>query len=115
MSNELQKIEGFSYEIAISETMDEMKNIESKLSAVAEFAKKENIALEGQNKIGRVRIELEEKKGEWLNTNFPYGGTNKYNKEEATPGVASKNMPVSPNESTRARKIKSADNKMNSL
>jgi len=56
--NELQKIDSFSYEVAIAETIDEIKMLSTKGEIMAEMAKKLKIPIDGQNKLGRTRILL---------------------------------------------------------
>lgn len=73
MSKELAKIESFRRELAVAETFEEIKFCESKAAAVAEFAKKQGIGKEGQDKIGEFRVEVEQNKGAWLEKNFPRG------------------------------------------
>ena len=50
---------------------EEISLFESEVAAITEFAKKENINLNTQNEIGRFRVEIQAKKGEWLDVNFP--------------------------------------------
>ena len=49
-----------------------MKFIESK-AAAAEFARKNKIGLDEQNQWGRFRVEIEARKGQWLDEKFPKG------------------------------------------
>lgn len=75
--NQLAKYQGFKAELAIAETFDEIKLIESKASAIAEFASKNKIGIREQNEWGKFRVEIEVKKGTWLDAKFPYGGNRK--------------------------------------
>jgi len=71
---QIEQYRGFKAELAIAETFDEIKLIESKAAAAAEFAKKNKIGLDEQNEWGKFRVEIESKKGEWLDKMFPKGG-----------------------------------------
>jgi N6-adenosine-specific RNA methylase IME4 len=98
---ELAKIDSFKQDIAIAETWDELKMLTTKGSLLAELAKKQQVATDGQNKLGRTRIELEKKKGEWLEKMFPAGGDRKSN----LPSTSLKKEGISFEESTDARLI----------
>lgn len=99
--NELQKIESFKRELAVAETFEEIKLLGSAADAMAEFAKKNNMAKEQQNEIGIYRIDVEAKKGAWLNENFPHGVRNDRRGSEVVPLP----MPASKKESSSARMI----------
>jgi N6-adenosine-specific RNA methylase IME4 len=101
--NQIQLYSGFDAELAVIETLKDIKKIESKVAAIAEFLKKSKAGLDMQNKAGRYLLKIESKKGIWLNENYPQGGKNQYTKQ-ATDNVASK-MPISFNESSKARLI----------
>ena len=112
-----------NYEVAIFKTFEEIKLVENKAAAVAEFLKKDKAAFDIQNKFGRYRIEIEDKKGKWLDENFPHGVNAKYRNsgvtQMETPELTDENsesitvenadleveMPVSPKESSNARLI----------
>jgi hypothetical protein len=125
--NELQKIESFRKDLAIVETIEEVKLHETTASAMATFAKANKISFDKQNELGRFRIEIECKKGEILNKEFPYGGDkiarfrygtlqkggilnkefpyggkNKYNSDEV---YTMETSSITPRESSRARAI----------
>jgi hypothetical protein len=72
--NELQKLETFKAELALAETFEEIKLHESSAAALAEFGRREGLAIDAQNNIGRFRVSVEAKKGVWLDENFPHGG-----------------------------------------
>lgn len=74
---ELEKYQGFRYELAIVETFEEIKFIENKAAAVAEFARKNKIGKNEQDQWGIFRVEIDAKKGAWLDERFPYGGDRK--------------------------------------
>lgn len=71
--NELAKIDSYKSEIAVAETIEEVKNLTTKGEILAEMAKKLKIPLKGQNELGRTRIELEVKKRELIEVMFPKG------------------------------------------
>ena len=74
---ELEKIDSFSKEVAIAETLEEIQLLTTKGAIMAEMAKKLKIPKEGQDKLGRTRIELEKKKRELIKIKFPKGGDRK--------------------------------------
>ena len=99
MPSEIEKYQGFKAELAIAETFEELKFIESKAAAAAEFARKNKIGLDEQNQWGRFRVEIEAKKGLWLDEKFPPNiGRMGSNREPI-------NMPIPKKESTQARNI----------
>ena len=104
--NEIEKYQGFKAELAIAETFEELKFIESKAAAAAEFARKNKIGLDEQNQWGRFRVEIESKKGLWLDEKFPRGGEhgNQF-KEAKLPLVTLANEGISKKESVQARNI----------
>ena len=105
---ELEKIQSFKKDLAVSETFDEIKLHQSAADAMAEFAKKEQISLDKQNEIGEFRIEVSKKLGQWLNEHFPHGRNQHTGKEELPDGKLLK-MPVKPKLSARDRVIAEAD------
>ena len=107
MSKELQKISGFRGDIAMAETIEDIKHLENIGAAMAELAKREHLSLQKQNELGYLRLELEQKKGAWLEKHYPWG-INQHTRG-ATHGIAPK-MPVSFKESARARKLLNAFN-----
>jgi hypothetical protein len=68
---EIEKYKGFKAELAIAETFEEIKLLESKAAAIAEFVKKDGIGLDEQNEWGIFRTEITDKKGAWLEKRFP--------------------------------------------
>lgn len=72
--NQIEKYQGFRSELAIAETFEDIKIVESKAAAAAEFARRNKIGTDEQNQWGRFRVEIEAKKGEWLAKMFPHGG-----------------------------------------
>ena len=105
MSNELEKISSFRYQLAIAETYEDIKDIDNKASVLAELLKRDKFSLEKQNELGMFRIQLEEKKGKWLLDNFPHG-INQHTRGGS--GGEPPKMPVDKHESSRARRITNA-------
>lgn len=104
--NEIQKLETWRRDLALSETFEEIKLHDSAAAAAAEFARREHLHLDKQNEIGRFRIEVEAKKGRWLEENYPHGATVEKPRNtnfKFTDGQLK--MPATPKESTRARTI----------
>lgn len=101
---QIEKLKTWKKELALAETFEEVKTHESAAAAAAEFAKRNQIAFEKQSEIGRFRIDIERKKGAWLDENYPQGGKNKYTKMKFEQSKLHK-MPVKPNESSNARLI----------
>lgn len=100
--NELAKIESFQKELALAETFEEIKLIGDAAQAYAEFLRRQKIGDDGVDKIGRFLIDVESKKGEWLDEHYPHGVNAQYRggAQEKPP-----KMPVSKKESVRARAI----------
>jgi len=71
--SQLIKLESFQYELAVAETYEQIKLLDTKAAALAEIARKEKLGKEKQDEIGLFRIEVEQKKGAWLDENFPNG------------------------------------------
>lgn len=104
--NEIQKLETFEYELAIAQTIEEVKLLHSAAEAMLKFAKANGAAKEAQNKIGRFLIKAADKLGEVLKQQFPQGGDRK--SKEAKIKVEQFDldiMPVNKNESSNARLI----------
>lgn len=99
--NELEKYKGFRSELAIAQTFEEIKLLESKAAAAAEFARRNKIGLDEQNEWGKFRVEIEFKKGEWLDKMFPAGGARNFKLRTKQ----LEKMPVSEHESSNARLI----------
>jgi len=109
MSNELEKISSFRYQLAIAETYEDIKDIDNKASVLAELLKRDKFSLEKQNELGIFRVQLEEKKGKWLLDNFPHGADrgNQHTGGKVQSANLAK-MPVDKHESSRARRITNA-------
>lgn len=105
--NELQKIESFRQSLAIAETIEEIKLIGDAAAAYAELLRRQNVGYESQNKLGEFRVEVDAKKGEWLNKYYPHGGDEKHKLSKLTNGKLRK-MPVAPRESSDSRLLKAA-------
>ena len=106
--NEIQKYQGFKAELAIAETFEEIKFVENKAAAAAEFARRNKIGVEEQNEWGKFRVEIEIKKGEWLEKMFPHGGNRARSLE-----VILSDEKITPKESAQARNILRNQEKVN--
>ena len=106
MSKELQKISGFRGDIAMAETIEDIKHLENIGAAMAELAKREHLSLQKQNELGYLRLELEQKKGAWLEKQYPHGGDrgNQQQNKQGSREVPCQ-MPVSKKESAGARGV----------
>jgi len=69
--NLVDRYRGFKAELAVAETFEEIKVLESKAAATAEFARKTKIGKSQQDEWGVFRCAIESKKGEWLNEYHP--------------------------------------------
>jgi len=103
---EIEKYKGFKAELAIAETFEEIKLLESKAAAIAEFAKKDGIGLDEQNEWGIFRTEITDKKGAWLEKRFPAGGVrgNQYQVAKSK-DLTLADSNITKNESSNARLI----------
>lgn len=72
--NQIQKIEQFRKDLALAETYEDIKALDAKAAAVAEFARRNKISKQKQDELGEFRIEIEAKKGAWLDEFYPKGG-----------------------------------------
>ena len=70
---ELAKIDSYKREVAVVETIEEVKLLTTKGEILAEMAKKLDIPIKGQNELGLTRLELEKKKRELIEQMFPKG------------------------------------------
>jgi hypothetical protein len=101
--NQIQRLETWERSLAVAETFEEISLINSSAAAAAELARREKLSLEKQNEIGRFRIEIAAKKGEWLDEHFPSDrSSNQY--LVGSQGAPS-TMPVSKKESSQSRNI----------
>ena len=97
---ELAKIDSFRKELALAETIEQIK-----LLGDAALAYQFIIQRQGANKnkideIGEFNIEVECKKAEWLDTFYPHGATLKRGSEVPKENLGK--MPVTKKESARA-------------
>ena len=108
--NQIQKLETWKKDLALAETFEEIKLHDSAAAAAAEFARREKLSIEKQNEIGRFRISVETQKGKWLDENYLNGGNrgNQYKSARVQQDDSGK-MPVSKNESSKARKLKNTE------
>ena len=104
---ELLKIEGFRRELAVAETYDDIKILDTKASVAAEIAKKQKIAKGKQDELGIFRVEIEAKKGGWLKEMFPKGGDRKSNSTKSSL-ISIKDAGISFDESANARLVHTA-------
>lgn len=102
---ELAKIESFSKEVAIAETIDEIKTLTTKGEILAGMAKKLKIPKEGQDKLGRVRIGLEKKKRELIKQMFPKGNIKGKSRLKSRDMILN-DVGITLNESSDAKMIK---------
>jgi ParB family chromosome partitioning protein len=100
---ELAKIESFRRDLAVAETINEIQLIKNAADAFSEFARKEKMSIEGQNELGKFRIEITEKIGQWLNEHFPHGVRS--DRRVQTTQTLPDKMPITPYESARSRTI----------
>jgi N6-adenosine-specific RNA methylase IME4 len=98
---QIEKYQGFKAELAVAETFEEIKLLESKAAAIAEFGRKNKIGLDEQNQWGVFRTEIEVKKGEWLDKMFPHGGDRKSSSTDTN----LINEGITPDESCNARLV----------
>ena len=68
---ELERISAFRSELAIAETIEDIKHLETKASAIAEIARKQKMGKSAQDEVGEFRVEIEKKKGIWLDEFYP--------------------------------------------
>ena len=68
---QLEKISAFRSELAIVETIEEIKHLDTKASALAEIARKQKMSKSVQDEVGEFRVEIEKKKGIWLDEFYP--------------------------------------------
>lgn len=101
--NELAKIDSFRKEIAVAETIDEIKLLTTKGEILAEMAKKLKVPINGQNELGITRIELEKKKRELIEKMFPKGGDRK--SKSKLGNTTLKNFNITKDESAQAKLI----------
>ena len=108
---ELEKISAFRAELAIAETLDGIKYLESKASAIAEFARTENISKSGQDELGVFRVDIVIKKGIFLEENYPHKGTgsNQYKKVLTSESSRLADEGITYDESSNARLVSKED------
>ena len=70
---QLEKISAFRAELAIAETIEDIKLLDTKASAIAEIARKSRLGKSAQDEVGAFRCDIEAKKGAWLDEYFPHG------------------------------------------
>ena len=105
--NQLEKISVFRSELAIAETIEDIKHLDTKASAIAEIARKEKVGKSAQDEVGSFRCDIEAKKGAWLDEYFPQGGNrgNQYEKVARSDGSTLADEGMSKDESSNARLV----------
>ena len=111
MNMQLEKISSFRSELAIAETIDDIKHLETKASAIAEIARKQKMGKSAQDEVGEFRVEIEKKKGIWLDEYFPHKGTgnNQYKKEQTSDNTRLADHGITYDESSNARLVSKED------
>ena len=99
--NELQKLETWRKDLAIAETYEQFKVHESAAAAMKQFSEKMKMAKSKQNEIGRYAVEIESKKGGWLDKHFPSKGNEYSAGRQKRPAK----MPATKDESSQATEI----------
>jgi len=102
MGNELAKIEGFRSELAIVETIEEIRLIADAAKAYAELMRRQKVGKDKQNELGLFILEVDEKEAEWLNEYYRHG----VRADRRVTQVGNSKMPVNPKESARVRRLK---------
>jgi len=104
---QLEKISAFRSELAIVETIEEIKHLDTKASALAEIARKEKMSKSVQDEVGAFRCDIEAKKGVWLDEYFPQGGNrgNQYEKVARLPDGTLADEGINKKESSNARLV----------
>ena len=102
---ELAKIESFRKELALAETIEEIKLIGDAAEVFQSLLKKQGMIKSKIDEIGEFIIEVEISKAEWLNEFYPHGVNSEYRKTGGTKTEPPK-MPVPKKESARARKLR---------
>lgn len=98
---QLEKISAFRSELAIVETIEEIKHLDTKASALAEIARKEKMSKSAQDEVGAFRCDIEAKKGAWLDEYFQQGG----DRTARSDGSTLKDEGISKDESSNARLV----------
>lgn len=101
--NELAKIDSFRKELAIAETIEEIKLIGDAANAYQYILKRQGANKNKIDEIGDFGVDVECREAEWLNEFYP--SRVNINKRADTKMESAK-MPVTPKESARVRKIK---------
>ena len=104
MNIQLEKISSFKAELAIAETIDDIKHLETKASAIAEIARKEKVGKSAQDVVGAFRCDIEAKKGAWLDEYFPQGINSKFRSSDRS-NSSMKDHGIKPDESSNARLV----------
>ena len=71
MNMQLEKISAFRAELAIAKTIEDIKHLETKASAIAEIARKEKMGKSVQDEVGEYLCDVVAKKGAWFDEFYP--------------------------------------------
>ena len=104
MNMQLEKISAFRAELAIAETIEDIKHLDTKASAIAEIARKEKVGKSAQDEVGAFRCDIEAKKGVWLDEYFPQGINSKFRSSDRS-NSSMKDHGIKPDESSNARLV----------
>ena len=103
---ELAKIDSFRKELAIAETIEQIKLLGDAAQAYQFIMKRQGANKNKIDEIGEFDIEVECKKAEWLDTYYPHGAEEGEGFSRVHKVPKENLMPVSKKESARAKKIK---------
>ena len=111
MERGIEKISSLNVELALVETYEDIKHLESKVSAIAEFARVNKVSKAKQDEIGEYRVKVESKKGILLEENYPQGGKrgNQYKKVARLPDGTLADEGINKKESSNARLVSKED------
>jgi len=101
---ELAKIDSFRKELALAETIEEIKLIGDSAAAYQYIMKRQGMSKSGLDNIGELMIDTEVFKGGWLDKYYPHGVRSDRRGSDLAP--LNNKMPVSKKESSRAKRIK---------
>ena len=104
MDKIIDRYRGFRAELAVAETFEEIKSIENRAAAAADFARREGIGTTEQNEWGRFRTKVTKKKGAWLKKYFPHGVKKKFKSSDKA-NSSMKDEGITPDESSDARLV----------
>jgi len=103
---ELAKIESFRKDLALAETIEEIKLLGDAADVYQNLMKKRGIVKNKVDEIGEFIIDIEIKEAEWLNEKHPHGADRKSDNIKVQGTNLDSKMPVTKHESARVRKLK---------